>query len=364
MTEALAPKGADRLDNTKFFPVTWTGTSPGYWDYYIRMLMAQYMGEDEYQDFMDFIPAGGESAQISSGYTVYENRGVYEALKVAEKLQNSDFAVPGTASMNHISAQARLFEGSSLFMVSGDWIYKEMEKSYKNYLDDVIAVKNPVVSALGVKLGLCGTTHEEPKFNAESVTKEYSCANCETKLRAVVKAVDEGKTDAEIATEVGVTETQVATVRERRGYYCAANGMAALMPSYSDAKTVAKTFLRFLCSDDGIDIYFKNTYSNFMVNRITPPAAGELDAKGQAIYEKMYSANATRIFEKSNCAIRVANGTSIFPAEGTTKAAYSGISYSHIDTANPRWTAEKMYLENVRIAKGNWRAWLQTAGLI
>jgi hypothetical protein len=101
-----------------------------------------------------------------------------------------------------------------------------------------------------------------------------------------------------------------------------------------------------------------------MVERITPPETGVLDAKGQAIYDKMYSENSTRIFEKSNCAIRVANGTSIFPAEGTTKAAYSGISYSHIDTANPRWTAEKMYLENVRIAKGNWRAWLQTAGLI
>ena len=49
---------------------------------------------------------------------------------------------------------------------------------------------------------------------------------------------------------------------------------------------------------------------------------------------------------------------------GTTKVAYSSLSYSHIDTANPTYTAEKMYLENVRIAKGNWKSWLQTAGLL
>ena len=364
MTEALAPKGDARLNRNSFFPVTWTGMSSGYWDYWIQSLIAQYMGFDTYKDFWDFIPAGGEEAMIESGYTVYENRGIYEALKVAETLENRDYAVPGTAGMNHIEAQARLFEGSSLYMVTGDWVYKEMELNYGDKLDDVIAVKNPVVSALGVKLGLCGTTHEEPAFDTDNFVADYSCAACETKLRAIIKAVDaNAKTDAQIASDVGVTEEQVATVRERRGYYQANTGFSAMIPSYSNAKDVAKLFLRFLCSDDGIDIYTKNTYSNFIVERITPIDSSTLSDREKAVYDMMYTGKTTPFFTKSNNPIRVVTSSSVFPAAGTTKLAYLNLSYSHIDTKNPVYTAKSTFFDNVLIAKGNWADWVATAGL-
>ena len=364
MTQALAPQGDARLDANGWFPVTWTGTSAGYWDYLISMFITQYMGADQYENFMNFIPSGGQEQMLASGYTVYEDRGIYEALKVSETLQNRDLAVPGTAGMGHIAAQARLFEGSSLYMVSGDWIYKEMEKSYSNYLNDVIAIKNPVISALGVKLGLCGQTHQEPSYHDETFVEEYSCAACETKLRAVIKAVDaQVKTDAEIASEVGVTETQVATLRERRGYYGAANGFSAMIPSYSNAKTVAKLFLRFLCSDDGIDIYFKNTYSNFIVKRVNEPNQNDYNARENAIYEKMYGVDASPICQKTTNVIRVVNGFSVYPIIGTTKAAYLQLSYSHIDTKTPSLTAKNLYLDSARVAKGNWGEWLRAAGL-
>ena len=363
MTAALAPAADKRLDRNEFFPVTWPGLSAGYWMYWTNVLQAQYMGEEEYKNFYNLIPEGGESEMISSGWTVYEDRGIYETLKVAETLTNKDWAVPGTASMNMISAQARLFEGTSLYMASGDWIYKEMEQDYAQYLDDVIAVKNPVISALGVKLGLCGQTHAEPAFDKANFVEDYSCANCETKLRAVVKAVDGTKTNAQIASEEGVTEAQVATIRERRGYYNATNGGAAIIPSYSDQKEVAKLFLRFLCSDDGIDIYEEHARANFIVKRVNAHDVSKLSEVEASVYERMYGANAKPTWTKSTSPVRVINGFSTYPAGETDKGTFSSLSYSHI-SETPKFTAKSCYFDSVDIVRGNWADWLFTAGLV
>jgi ABC-type glycerol-3-phosphate transport system substrate-binding protein len=322
------------------------------------------MGVETYEDFWNYIPNGDESKVIEEGYKVYENRGIYEALKVAENLMNTDYAVPGTASMDHISAQARLLEGSSLFMVSGDWIYKEMELNYGKYLNDIVAIKNPVLSAVGVKLGLCGQTHAEPTFDRNNFVDTYACEDCEAKLRATIKAVDSGKSDAEVATEVGITATQAAEVRERRGYYQSCNGFAAMIPSYSNAKDVAKLFLRFLCSDDGIAIYNKNTHSNFIVKPVNAPDTTTMTAREKSLYDKIYGANTTALFNRSENPIRVVTSSTIFPAAGTTKLAYSQISYSHMDNKNPTYTAKTTYFDNVLVAQGNWGDWLAAAGLI
>ena len=75
-------------------------------------------------------------------------------------------------------------QGKSMFIVAGDYLYKELEKDYKTEMENIIAVKTPVISALGVKLDLCGAGAHE---------KDAPCAACNEKLRAVVKAVDEEK---------------------------------------------------------------------------------------------------------------------------------------------------------------------------
>lgn len=112
-------------------------------------------------------------------------------------------------------------------------------------MENIIAVKTPVISALGVKLDLCGAGAHE---------KDAPCAACNEKLRAVVKAVDEEKkTDEEIAAAQSVTAAKVKEIRAARGYYLRSGGSTiAFMPAYSDAKVGAKLFLRFLYSDDGM----------------------------------------------------------------------------------------------------------------
>lgn len=357
MVRELAP--ANPLDDTQFFPVAWSGgKAPGYWDYLCQILIAQYAGAQKYENIWNFIPDEGESAMIEKGYEVYEEWGIYEALKVIEELENRDYAVPGTSSMTHTAAQARVFTGSSLFMVSGDWIYKEMEKDYGQYMEDVIAIQTPVISALGVKLGLCGKTHTEGYEN-------YDCDDCETILRTVVKAVDANElSDAEIAAANGITADKVATIRESRGYYRANTATTiAFIPSYSNAKTVAKLFLRFIFSDDGNEIYHDNSYNYFAIEHVVEPDVEAMNEREKAVYMKMYSENSSPIYEDTSSPIRSIANVGFYPDQGTLVNAYTGLSYSH-SQGTPTFTAKGIYESNITYSKASWNDWLQTARLI
>lgn len=357
MVRELAP--ADPLDDTQFFPVAWSGgKAPGYWDYLCQILIAQYAGAEKYGNIWNFIPEEGESAMLEKGYEVYEEWGIYEALKVLEELENKDYAVPGTSSMTHTAAQARVFTGSSLFMVSGDWIYKEMEKDYGQYLDDVIAFPAPVISALGVKLGLCGRTHTESYEN-------YDCDECENILRAVVKAVDEDELgDEEIASANGISADKVAVIRESRGYYRGHTGQTTVfMPSYSDAKKVAKLFLRFLYSDDGNDIYHRYTYNYFPIEFVEEPDVSTMNEREKAVYMKRYSENASPVYEDTSSPIRSIAKVVFFPSQGSQVTAYTGLSYSH-SQGQATYTAKEIYESNIEFAEVSWNDWLQTARLI
>ena len=352
MVKALAP--ADETDVNAFFPVSFSGSAaPGYWGYLYEPLLTQYMGAQWYNNMWSFTPSSG--TQIENGYSVYAERGILEALKVVEELENRDYAVPGTSSMDHIGAQARVFTGRSLFMVSGDWIYKEMEKDYSQYLDDVIKIRTPVISALGVKLGLCGVSHNEGE----------KCDACEAKLKAAVKASDEGKTAAEMASSVGISEDKASTIRTARGYYEGfGSNWAIAIPSYSNAKKVAKLFIRFLVSDEGQAIYSKNTYT-FMAYSTTQDTS-KMDKKRKAMYDFMYSDNCSPYYKNRNNPIRVLNGLSgnIFPGYGTESSVYASLSYSHKNEKNPLVTAEKIYNTCKDTVRINWNDYLITAGLI
>lgn len=352
MVKELQP--ADETDASAFYPVAFSGQkAPGYWRYLYTTLLAQYAGAQKYNDMWTFTPASGN--QIADGYTVYEERGILEALKVIEELENRDYSVPGTSSMDHIGAQARVFTGRSLFMVSGDWIYKEMEKDYSDYLNDVVKVRTPVISALGVKLGLCGSSHAEGD----------SCATCETKLKTAVKAADEGKAAAAIATEAGISEAQATTIREARGYYEGIDtSWSITIPSYANAKKAAKMFIRFLMSDEGQAIYNKNTYS-FMAFS-TDIDSSAMDKKSKAMYDFMYSDISSAYYADANNPIRVFNGLSnnLFPGYGTESSIFMALSYSHKNEKNPAMTAQKVYDTCKNDVRKNWNDYLVTAGLI
>ena len=339
-------------DPNGFFPVAWSQkVAPGYWDYMFQALMAQYEGTQSFENFVNFVP--DEGTMNEKGYTVYEKRGILEALKVIEFLEDRDLCVPGTSSMDHVTAESRVATGKSLIVVAGDYMYKELEKDYSDYYENVTPIKWPVISALGVKLGLCGTTHAA---GAE-------CSACNAKLREVVKAVDAGKTNDEIVAALGVNATQAAAVREARCQYMGGAGtVAASIPAYSDAKKGAKLFLRFMYSDEGMRIFRSKTYVDLQASYTVEPADSEFEFV-QKMYERNKSNNVLVHDSYYNSPIR-RSGVAEFPKQETITNLFTQLSYTHSHgSPNAGFTPTEIYNDNISWVKANWTDYIRQAGL-
>lgn len=350
---ALAPDPTNKdnlIDENGFFPVAWSQKkTAGYFNELFQVLVAQYEGKTSHSKFINLEPDTGTIED--NGFTVYEKRGIYEAFKVIEKVLNRDWCSPRTSAQDHVQAEALVAMGKAACMVTGDYMYKELEKDYANEMKNVISIKVPVISALGVKLNLCGTgSHDE----------EQSCANCNAKLREIVKAVDEGTaTDSEIALAQGVTEEKVKIIRESRGYFCGyGGGVQSFIPAYSDAKKGAKLFLRFMYSDEMMKLYREKTYVDLPFEYTNEPAQ-ESEAFKQAMYEKISAPNAVVIQGTSYSRLRAQ--IPMYPKQNTVVATFQGLSYSH-QYGKPLYTALGIYEDNIEYVKSKWSTYLQAAG--
>lgn len=349
-TLAPDPTNQNNLtDVNGFFPMAWSQNyTAGYFDNLFHILMAQYEGATSHSNFVALQPDTGTVKD--NGYSVYEKRGIYESLSVIEKLLNRDWASPSTTAQNHVQAEALVATGKSACMITGDYMYKELEKDYADYMQNVISIKIPVISALGVKLNLCGAMHNVGD----------RCADCNAKLRAIVKAVDgEADTDEQIASAQGISADKVKTIREARGYYVANHGsVQAFIPSYSDAKVGAKLFLRFMFSDEMMKLYREYTYVDLPFKYTNEPKADEREFM-QAMYEIKSRPNSRSIqcFIYSNLRAQIPT----YPKQNTVVATFQGLSYSH-QYGTPLYTAKGIYDDNIEYVKTKWTTYLQAAG--
>lgn len=351
---ACAPEKTEAAltDANGFFPVAWSQkVAPGYWDYMFRALMAQYEGTQSFENFVNFVPDDGTT--VEKGYTVYEKRGILEALKVIEFLEDRDLCVPGTSSMDHITAESRVATGKSLMVVAGDYMYKELEKDYSEYYGNILPIKWPVISALGVKLGLCGASHAAGD----------ECSACNVKLREIVKAVDEGKTNAEIVSALGATEAAVKAIREARCQYMLGEGtVVASIPAYSDAKKGAKLFLRFMYSDEGMQIFRSKTYVDLPASYTVEPEQSQYE-----FVQKMFERNkANDVLVRDsylNSPIR-RSGVTEFPKQQSIVALFTQLSYTHSHgSPNAGFTPQEIYESNISWVKSSWGDYIRQAGL-
>ena len=325
----------NQAGQTDIKPVVWAGKEARvYWSYMFYTLQAQYSGVKTYNNFFDFIPETGTT--VANGYDVYDDPAILEALKVMEKIVVDDYAPANTTTADIMAAQANLYRGDAIFMVSGNWLYNEMVHDYGQYMDDVVMMRMPVISSLGTKLGI---------------------GNDDT-LSAIVAAIDaDEKTDAQIASEFGVDETDVKEIRTARGiYFNLAMNFCAVIPSYADGKEVAKLFLRFLASQEGMEIYRNGTNSDLPFDYITEKPASEepffesIDAVTQASNSVMIDQDLL------TSPIRRVAGIQGFCKEG-------GDAYVWPKFASGSLNAQDVYGEQLAWAKENWGFWLRTAGL-
>lgn len=336
------------------FPVSWSvNLTAAYHEQIFLDWLAQYEGEESFANFMQFIP--DEGSLIDNGYKVYEKQGIYESLKVVYEYLNRDYSNPKIAEYDHVQSEALVATGKAAFVVAGDFIYKELEKDYGDYLNNVLLLKTPVISALGKKLNLCG---------AGSHDNEASCTACNEKLRNIVSAVDKNElTDEQIAVAQGVTKEKVTTIREARGYYVSGGDgslVQAFIPSYADAKEGAKLFLRFLYNDECMKLYREHTYTDLPATWINTPEESDINfVKSMNDVRNGPNAKAVR---KDYYTSTLRQNNAIFPKQVTVPALYLALSHSHT-FGKAESTPKDIYDGNIEWVRVSWPDYLQAANL-
>lgn len=236
-----------KTESTKVYPTVFAGDNAYN---YLQVLwvswLAQYMGVEEFHKFVNLDGVTDKQAIID----YYEkNDGLKYAIDQMQMMVNSSDGNcdPETATMMHGPAQHELLTGKAAFMSNGNWLQNEMVKNYPDQIQNMVMIRTPVLSELGIKLALDGKEGKDAE-------------KCETVLKKIITGIDAGKDDATIKgeiTDVALTDAQIARVREARGVF-ESGGMSSsfLVNSTSDVLDIVKKFLRFTASDDAIKILY------------------------------------------------------------------------------------------------------------
>jgi len=131
-------------------------------------------------------------------------------------------------TLNYTQAQAQLFLGEACMYVCGDWLETEMANVKTDY--NFKFMKTPVIS---------GIINRTPSILDDATL---------SKVIAYIDG-DEGATLPE-----GVTEDDLAIIREARQVEELCTFQSAYIPAYASAKGAAKEFLKFCATDEAIQI--------------------------------------------------------------------------------------------------------------
>lgn len=192
---------------------------------------AQYEGSESMAYFNAGLDPVGENT-----YNLYIYDGQTKALNIVNKLisKDNDYHHKMSESASFTDMQSTFLLGEALFCANGTWLELEMGDNYKDAKIDFI--KTPLISDIIEKL--------------ETVKDDKT-------LSMVVDFVD-GTTDKAPA---GVSEADIEVVRDARNASFVRGGYdhTAFVPVYSDKIDTAKDFLKFMYSDEGLDIYYAAT---------------------------------------------------------------------------------------------------------
>ena len=223
---------AGKPDSEKVYPVIWAGSNASaYWRYITSVWIAQYDGLASWDRFIRTVDESGNYSD-----SVFNTPGMLKALEALAPIIAEKNCYPNSVGTLHTDAQVQFMRGKAAMLPSGDWTERETLDSNSfgtKGADDIVMIRTPVVSALGEKLGIT-----------------------DAQLSAVVSAVDEGKTSVD-----GISAEVFNAVKEAR--FITANcdfNHNIVIPAYSNAIDVAKDFIKYMFSDEGLHIFLK--YAN------------------------------------------------------------------------------------------------------
>ena len=232
----------DKMRNAKITPFVWA-SGAGYWDYPVYTWWRQMVTDEQYEDFWNGINSKGEQ-----DISFINNAAQLRAFTIVEKLLgNTDNSHKYCMRYEHIEAQIALYTKSNkvAMMPTGDWLETEM-KNVGMQSSDIGLFKYPMASDVRERKNL--TTIEN---NA--------------KLSDVISAIDENKNYTETKTATGIanlSESDYNEVKKMRSYMFSNGFMfTAMIPSYANAKDVAKKFILYMASDEAQQIFYNETHA-------------------------------------------------------------------------------------------------------
>ena len=212
-----------------------------YYGSIVPIWFAQYEGKEGIERFINGLdPEGLVSPNI------YTYDGQDRALRVLSTLldKNNKYQHTASDSLDFTSMQSYFLLNQAVFCVNGAWLEIEMGSKYKN--SDIEYIKMPIVSALAERL-----SYYSPQ-----------ATDNDTKLRELISFVDAHPAEGDnTGAPAYATAEDVEIVREARhmSYSMSGSDHTMIIPSYSDKVDVAKDFLKFMYSDEGLNLYYKST---------------------------------------------------------------------------------------------------------
>ena len=199
-----------------------------YFEQIFETLWAQYQGQEEWYSYFR-----------STDINVLKQTGRQRALEVISdwidfKTGYADSDSPG---LEFIPAQTRLMEGKAAFYPCGSWIENEMDEFFVSGTAPINFMRTPVISLIVETLEY----RDGENYMSDAM------------LSAIIDAIDAGATSY-----AGVSENDFAHIYEARTTYYYENFIdSVVIPTFSDAKELAKAFLVYMYSDDGVKQYTK-----------------------------------------------------------------------------------------------------------
>ena len=241
----------------------------GYWSWMSEAFFAQYSGLDYY---LNTFYASKDAEGNSPSKEVFKTKdGRYEALKAYEKFLTPDYVLSGSNSNEHVTMQTKFISGEAAMMANGSWLANEMASAGST--ENFAMMLTPVIS---------------------SITDQLTTVKKESDLRKLISAIDAVVSGDKDISEyqngndytvdgIGVSAQDWEYVRKAR-YTMAANyaGESAFIPNYSNAKEGAKEFLKFLYSDEGIEVYNNTLHLIMPINM----DKGDVDTGKWSDFEK------------------------------------------------------------------------------
>lgn len=245
--------------------------SSGYWEYMFWQWWAQYETLEGVENFYMGRANSQAPTEVSAAIANLSQQGILESMRAIQNLikpdmadAKKDFVADNVEALNYTTMQTRFFNGEGAMMPCGDWLENEMKSEVASSLDmpEILPMRTPIVSALSAKLSYWEYGSEVTYADAlqRSDFTQSKKAAYDGYLRQLVDYVD-GKGSLPAYADEATVQKDVKIVKDARSVrYSIGMNHSCAIPVYATAKEGAKEFLKFMASDEGLEIYLNNTH--------------------------------------------------------------------------------------------------------